>query len=166
MISTHPLHLFSRFICLVGIAISAATVSAETLAFNCIRVERDLTEEYVLKVTSPTEGPKSTKGKVYFDARDLDQLSSGGRQDIKNVSITKDKISFLTDTSFPPEEFDGVHYAAGTVVSLTTISRVSGELKKIETIKGGILASSMGEGTRSYTEKCSPIKSNWFSLAQ
>ena len=160
MISTHPLHLFCRLICLLGLAISSVTVSAEVLSFNCIRVERDLAEEYVLKVAPPTESPKSTKGKVYFDERDLDQASSGGRQEIKNVSITKDKISFLTDTSFPPEEFDGVHYAAGTVVSFTTISRASGELKKIETIKGGILASSMGEGTRSYTEKCSPIKSN------
>ena len=62
-------------------------------------------------------------------------MSSGGLQEIKNVSITKDKISFLTDTSFPPEEFDGVRYGVGTVVSVTTINRVTGELKKIETIK-------------------------------
>ena len=160
MIFTHPFHSSRRLMSFVGLAIFSSAISAETLSFNCIRAERDMTEEYVLKVAWPTEGSKSTKGKVYFDERDLDQVSSGGLQEIKNVSITKDKISFLTDTSFPPEEFDGVRYGAGTVVSLTTINRVTGELKKIETIKGGILASTMGEGTKSYTEKCSPLKGN------
>ncbi len=117
-------------------------------------------EEYVLKVVSPSHGSLDSKGKVYFDDRDLDQLSSDGRQEAKNISITTDKISYLIDTSFPPEQFDGVRYGVGTVVSLTTIYRATGELKKIETIKGGFLASTMGEGTKSYTEKCLPIKSN------
>jgi hypothetical protein len=138
----------------------ASLASAETISLNCARVENNLIEEYALKVVSPTEGPKGSKGKVYFDGRDLDQLGSEGRQEIKNVSIAKDKISFLTDTSFLPETFDGVQYGAGTVVSLTMIFRTTGELKKIETIKGGFLATTIGEGTKSYTEKCSPIKSN------
>ena len=155
----YTLHLLVERLVFLGLVISSPIVSAEIFAFNCIRVEREMTEEYVLKVTSP-EILKGTKSKVYFDDRDLDQVSSGGRQEIKNVSITKDKISFLTDTSFPPEEFDGVRYGVGTVVSVTTINRVTGELKKIETIKGGILASTMGEGTKSYTEKCSAIKGN------
>ena len=160
MKSTYLFHSSYLLLGLLGCAIHASLASAETISLNCARVESNLTEEYALKVVSPIEGPKGSKGKVYFDGRDLDQLGSEGRQEIKNVSIAKDKISFLTDTSFPPEKFDGVHYGAGTVVSLTTISRATGELKKIETIKGGFLATTMGEGTRSYTEQCSPIKSN------
>ena len=160
MKSIRLFHTSHLLLGLLALTIPACFVSAETIILNCMRVERDLTEEYVMKVVSPMEGSKGSKGKVYFDERDLDQIGSDGRQEVKNVSITKDKISFLTDTSFPPEEFDGVRYAAGTVVSLTTISRVSGDLKKIETIKGGFLATTMGEGTKSYTEKCSPIKGN------
>ena len=145
---------------LLSLIIFSTLVSAETLSFKCVRVERDFTEEYILRLVAPTTDSIGSKGKVYFDERDLDQVGSGGLQEIKNVSITKDKILFLTDTSFPPEEFDGVRYGVGTVVSVTTINRVTGELKKIETIKGGILASTMGEGTKSYTEKCSAIKGN------
>jgi hypothetical protein len=160
MKSIHSYHTTHLLLGLLALTAPACFVSAETITLNCTRVERDLTEEYVMKVVAPTEGPKGSKGKVYFDERDLDQLGSDGRQEVKNVAITKDKISFLTDTSFPPEEFDGVRYGAGTVVSLTMISRATGELKKIETIKGGFLATTMGEGTKSYVEKCSPIKTN------
>ena len=142
---------------LFGLATFACSAYAETISFNCMRIDRDIREEYVLKIDSPIPGVKNSKGKVYVDERDLDQLGSEGRQEIKNVLISKDKVSFLTDTAFPPEEFDGVRYGAGTVVSMTTISRVTGELKKIETIQGGFLSTTIGEGTRSYTEKCSPI---------
>lgn len=156
----HPFHTTHLLLGLLALTIPACFVSAETITLNCTRVERDLTEEYVMKVLAPVDGPKGSKGKVYFDERDLDQLSSDGRQEVKNVAITKDKISFLTDTSFPPEEFDGVRYGASTVVSLTIITRATGELRKIETIKGGFLATTMGEGTKSYIEKCVPIKNN------
>ena len=148
---------FFRMLSLFGLANFACSAYAETISFNCMRIDRDIREEYVLKIDSPIPGVKNSKGKVYVDERDLDQLGSEGRQEIKNVLISKDKVSFLTDTTFPPEEFDGVRYGAGTVVSMTTISRVTGELKKIETIQGGFLSTTIGEGTRSYTEKCSPI---------
>ncbi len=160
LIPNYHLRSMLLWLCLLSLAITAATVQAETLSFHCSRIDGKITEEYLLKVVSPIKGSQDSKGKVYFDDRDLDQVGSDGRQEIKNVLIAKDKISFLTDTSFPPEEFDGVRYGVGTVVSLTTIYRATGELKKIETIKGGFLASTMGEGTKSYTEKCSPITSN------
>ena len=141
----------------VGLMAMSATAYAETVSFQCTHVERDIREDYLLKVFSP-EASQAGKGKVYFDERDLDRFASDGRQEVKNVIITKEKVSFLIDTSFPPEEFDGVRYGAGTAVSLVTIHRATGELKKIETIRGGFLASTMGEGTRTSLEQCSPHK--------
>jgi hypothetical protein len=37
------------------------------------------------------------------------------------------------------------------------IDRISGKLRKVDTIAGGILASSLGEGTKSYEEQCIPV---------
>ncbi len=158
MKSKSLLHSFLIRLGFTGLAIFAISSSAETLSFHCTHTDRDISEDYVLKVISPVDGAQAVKGKVYFDERDLDRLGTDGRQEVKNVVITKEKVSFLIDTSFPPEEFDGVRYGAGTAVSLITITRATGELKKTETIRGGFLASTLGEGTKTYIEKCAPLK--------
>ena len=63
---------------LLGLAFFATYAGAETVAFNCVRVEHDITEEYLLQIVSGAEGSKDAKAKVYFDHRDLDQVSSQG----------------------------------------------------------------------------------------
>jgi hypothetical protein len=89
-----------------------------------------------------------------LDGRDLDRLGEGGNQTIKNVVIEKDRVSYLSDTHFEAEEFDGVLYPPGSVVSVVIIDRRSGRLRRVETVSGGILALSLGEGTKSYEEEC------------
>lgn len=128
--------------------------SAETLVFNCTRVERDFKEIYELKVSTPTSNSPTQKGKVYVDGRDLDRRGDGGNQVIKNVVISKDRVSYLSDTHFEAEEFDGVSYPPGSVLTVVIINRHSGRLQRIETVSGGILALSLGEGTKSYEEEC------------
>jgi hypothetical protein len=131
--------------------------SAETLVFTCTRVERDVKEVYELKVSTPPPNSPTQKGKVYLDGRDLDRRGDGGNQTIKNVVIGKDRVSYLSDTSFEAEVFDGVSYPPGSVLAIVIIDRPSGRLRRIETVAGGILALSLGEGTKSYEEECTPL---------
>ena len=146
-------HLSARLLLLLlGFFVTCA--SAETLVFTCTRVERDIKEIYELKVITPTLNSRTQKAKVYLDGRDLDRIGEGGNQTIKNVVIEKDRISYLSDTHFEAEEFDGVLYAPGSVVSVVIIDRRSGRLRRVETVSGGILALSLGEGTKSYEEEC------------
>jgi hypothetical protein len=62
------------------------------------------------------------------------------------------------EAHFPPESFDGVQYGAGSVMTVITISRSTGQLRKAETIKGGILSATLGEGTKTYQEQCTTVK--------
>jgi hypothetical protein len=62
------------------------------------------------------------------------------------------------ETYFPPESFDGVKYGAGSVITVIAINRATGQLRKSETIKGGILSASLGEGTKTYQEQCTTTK--------
>ncbi|AWW45283.1 hypothetical protein G6706_04000 [Polynucleobacter paneuropaeus] len=130
---------------------------AETIAFTCVRSEGAYSEEYDLKIVLPDPKNPKAKAKVYLDERDLDQRDEQGYQEVKNVQVNKSTVSFLTDTYFESEVFDGVKYPPGTVVASTTIQRETGQLKRVETIKAGILAKTMGEGTKTYTEKCGPV---------
>jgi hypothetical protein len=142
------------FFVLTGIISISGVVNAEEIIFKCTRTEHNYTEDYELKVVS-ADVRKGIKAKIFVDGRDLSQTSNDVRQEIKGVSISNDKVIFLIDTYFSPEQFEGNSYDAGYAIALTTISRSSGLLKRVETIQGGFLGSSMGEGTKIYTEKCS-----------
>jgi hypothetical protein len=147
----------SACLTLLLLSLYVSCASAETLVFTCTRVERDFKESYELQVSTPAPNSKAQKGKVYLDGRDLDQRGDGGNQIIKNVIISKDRVSYLSDTYFEAEVFDGVSYPPGSVLTVVIIDRPSGRLRRIETVSGGILALSLGEGTKSYEEECTPV---------
>jgi hypothetical protein len=136
----------------------AAPVFAQSLVFQCTRVEGDLTETYELQIKSATGSLPSQKGKVYLDGRDLDRVGADGHQTIKNIFISKEQVSYLSDTRFEAEVLEGVSYLPGSVTSIVIVDRVSGRLRRVDTIVGGILAASLGEGTKSYEEQCVPLK--------
>ena len=100
---------------------------------------------------------KSQKAKVFVDDRDLDRASELGRQIIKNVLITESTVLISMEAQFPPENFDGIQYGAGSVITVITINRSTGQLRKAETIKGGILSATLGEGTQTYQEQCTAV---------
>ena len=101
---------------------------------------------------------KHQKAKVFVDGRDLDQSDELGRQTVKNVLITESTVLISMEANFPPESFDGVQYGAGSVVTAITINRATGQLRKAETIKGGILSATLGEGAKTYQEQCATSK--------
>ncbi len=135
---------------LLGI-FSAQCLAVDALVFNCERSERHYVETYELKIYSAS---KSQKAKVFVDERDLDRSDEMGRQSIKNVLINDASVLISMEAHFPPEIFDGKQYGPGSVVTMMNINRNSGQLRKTETIKGGILSASVGEGTKLYEEKC------------
>lgn len=127
-------------------------VLANTLILICTRTERDFSETYELKMQSASSANPSPK--VYLDGRDLDVIGSEGRQYVKNVTITKQKASYLLSAQFDAEVLEGTSYSAGSVTSIVTIDRETGKLRKLDTIQGGILGASLGDGTKSYEEQC------------
>ena len=129
--------------------------AADALVFECKRAERDFIEEYEMKLVPAN---KSAKAKIYLDGRDLDQSDASGKQTVKSMQITPSNIVMMVDTQFDPETIGGVSYPAGTVSSLLTLNQVTGKLKKVETIQGGILGSHLGNGTRMSEETCVPVK--------
>jgi hypothetical protein len=131
---------------------------AQSVAFSCTRVERDFSETYELLIKPASGSLLTQKGKVYVDGRDLDRVGADGNQTIKNVLITKERVSYLSDTRFEAEVLDGVSYSPGSVTSIVNIDRASGKLRKVDTVAGGILSTSLGEGTKSYDEQCAPLK--------
>ena len=134
---------------------AAPSLAADSLFFTCERSEKNYTETYELKVTPAS---KKEKAKVFVDDRDLDQSDEFGRQTIKNVLITESTVLISMEAHFPPESFDGVQYGPGSVITAITINRATGQLRKAETIKGGILSATLGEGTRTYQEQCTAAK--------
>ena len=136
----------------------SAPAFAQSVAFSCTRVERNFSETYELIIKAASGSLPAQKGKVYVDGRDLDRVGADGNQTIKNVLITKERVSYLSDTRFEAEVLDGVSYSPGLVTSIVTIDRASGKLRKVDTVVGGILASSLGEGTKSYDEQCTSLK--------
>lgn len=96
----------------------------------------------------------SQKAKVYLDHRDLDQSDSNGTQIIKSVVLSPAIILITVDAYFDPEVVHGVPYPAGKVLTQISLNRNSGQLKKVETIQGGILGVNLGEGTRVWEEQC------------
>lgn len=134
---------------------AAPSLAAEPLVFTCERSEKNYTETYELKVIPAS---KNQKAKVFVDGRDLDQSDELGRQTVKNALITESTVLISMGANFPPESFDGVQYGAGSVMTAITINRATGQLRKAETIKGGILSATLGEGTKTYQEQCATSK--------
>ena len=97
---------------------------------------------------------KSQKAKVFIDDRDLDRASELGQQTIRGVLVSEFTILISMEAQFPPENFDGVQYGAGSVITMIAINRSTGQMRKVETVKGGILSATLGEGTKSYQEQC------------
>ena len=133
----------------------APILAAESLVFTCERSEKNYTEIYELKVIPAS---KNQKAKVFVDGRDLDQSNELGRQTVKTVLITESTVLISMEANFPPEGFDGIQYGPGSVTTAIAINRSTGQLRKAETIKGGILSATLGEGTKSYQEQCVPAK--------
>ena len=127
------------------------SLAADSLVFTCERSENNYTETYQLKVMAAS---KSQKAKVFVDERDLDRVSELGQQTVKSILIDEYTVLISMEAQFPPESFDGVQYGAGFVITLTAINRPTGQMRKLETVKGGILSATLGEGTKSYQEQC------------
>jgi len=149
--------LRSIFCCSFALC-SAASLAADPLQFDCRRTERDYTEDYVLVIVPASK--TQAKPRIYLDGRDLDQSDAGGHQSVKNVVITNTSILISIEAHFDPEVTNGVSYPAGMVSTQIVLNRATGQLKKIETISGGILGATVGEGTKSYEEQCASSKLN------
>ena len=145
-------HLSRLLLLLILQFFAAPEIFAQTLSFICTRTERDFSETYELKMQSASSA--NSRPKVYLDGRDLDINRTDSRQFVKNVTITKQKASYLLITQFDAEVLEGISYSAGSVISIVTIDRETGRLRKLDTIQGGILGARLGDGTKSYEEQC------------
>ena len=124
---------------------------AQSIFFDCKRSEKDYVEEYSMQLKLAS---KAEKAKVYLDNRDLDQSDTYGNQEVKSITLARPNIFIVIDASFAPEEIMGVAYSAGTVSTHITLDPVTGKLKKVEKIQGGILGETMGNGTFVTEEIC------------
>jgi hypothetical protein len=148
-------HLFKFFLFLCVALTSITTWAVDVLEFNCKRTEKGYTEEYDMKITLAAG---TQKAKVYLDDRDLDQSDAYGKQVVKSVTLARPNILIAIEASFEPENLMGVMYPAGTVSTQITLDPVTGKLKKVEKIQGGILGETMGNGTYVSDESCLPSK--------
>ena len=96
----------------------------------------------------------SQKAKVYLDDRDLDQSDESGKQLVKSVTLARPNIVILIEAHFEPEKIMDVAYPAGTVNTQITLDPITGKLKKVEKIQGGILGVAIGNGTHVSEETC------------
>ena len=133
---------------------AAPSLAADTLVFTCERSENNYTETYQLKVVTAS---KNQKAKVFVDDRDLDRVSELGQQTVKGILIAQYTVLISMEAQFPPENFDGVQYGAGSVSTMIAINRPTGQLRKVQTVKGGILSATLGEGTSIYQEQCTAV---------
>jgi hypothetical protein len=70
------------------------------------------------------------------------------------VTLARPNILILIEANFEPENLMGVSYPAGTVTTNISLDPVTGKLKKVEKIQGGILGETMGNGTFISEETC------------
>lgn len=141
--------------CLFGAIFSGPALAVEPFIFSCERAEKNYTEVYELKIYPAS---RNQKPKVFVDGRDLDQSDEMGRQSINNVVVNESTILISMEAHFPPERFDGIQYGAGSVKTAIVINRSTGQLRKAETIQGGILSATLGEGSKIYQEQCTALK--------
>jgi hypothetical protein len=133
----------------------AADNLAEDLVFECKRVDNNFVEEYEMRLVSPSKG---SKAKIFLDGRDLDLADANGVQTVKNIIVSYPKIVMMIEAKFEPETIGGISYPAGTVSTQISLDQISGQLKKVETIQGGILGANLGNGTHVSEETCWPSK--------
>ena len=148
-------NLTKFLLCLCWGFASIPAWAIDVLEFNCKRTEKGYTEEYDMKITLASGAQKA---KVYLDDRDLDQSDAFGKQVVKSVTLARPNILIAVEASFEPENLMGVSYSAGTVSTQITLDPVTGKLKKVEKIQGGILGETMGNGTYVSEESCLPSK--------
>ena len=134
---------------------SLAAWGIDVLEFNCKRSEKNYTEEYEMKMTLASGAQKA---KLFLDGRDLDQSDMYGTQIVKSIVLARPNILITIEASFQPEELMGVFYPAGTVLTNITLDPVTGKLKKVEKIQGGILGATIGNGTQTSEETCTLAK--------
>ena len=134
---------------------SFAAWGIDVLEFNCKRAEKNYTEEYEMKMMLASG---TQKAKLFLDGRDLDQSDMYGTQVVKSIVLARPNILITIEASFQPEELMGVSYPAGTVLTNITLDPVTGKLKKVEKIQGGILGATIGNGTYTREETCSLAK--------
>lgn len=149
------MNLFKFSLCCCFVLSATTAWAVDVLEFNCKRSERGYTEEYEMKITLAAP---SQKAKVFLDGRDLDQSDAFGKQIVKSVTLARPNILILIEASFEPENVMGVSYPAGTVVTNITLDPVTGKLKKVENIQGGILGATFGNGMQASEEICLPSK--------
>jgi len=134
---------------------SLAAWGIDVLEFNCKRAEKNYAEEYEMKMMLASGAQKA---KLFLDGRDLDQSDMYGTQVVKSIVLARPNILITIEASFQPEELMGVSYPAGTVLTNITLDPVTGKLKKVEKIQGGILGATIGNGTYTSEETCSLAK--------
>lgn len=134
---------------------SLSAWGADVLEFNCKRAEKNYVEEYEMKIMLASG---TQKAKLFLDGRDLDQADAFGVQVVKSITLARPNILILIEAKFEPEEVMGVSYPAGTVITNITLDPVTGKFKKVEKIQGGILGSTIGNGTHTSEEMCLPSK--------
>ena len=134
---------------------STTSVMGQSIFFDCKRAEQNYVEEYEMQLTLAS---KTQKAKMFLDGRDLDQSDIYGKQEVKSVTLARPNIFIVIEASFAPEDIMGVTYPAGSVLTQITLDPVTGKLKKIEKIQGGILGASLGNGTHTSEESCFPAK--------
>ena len=149
------MNLLKPILCFCLTLLPLAAWGVDVIEFNCKRSENGYTEEYEMKITLAS-GPQ--KAKVFLDGRDLDQSDVYGKQEVKSVTLARPHIYILIEASFEPEILMGVSYSAGTVSTDITLDPVTGKLKKVEKVQGGILGETMGNGTYLTEETCLPSK--------
>jgi len=145
------MNLNKTLICACLIFSSITAWGVDVLEFQCKRTEKDYVEEYDMKLTLASG---TQKAKVFLDGRDLDQSDDLGKQEVKSIVMARPNILITIEASFEPEEIMNVAYPAGKVSTLITLDPISGKLKKVEKIQGGILGASLGNGTYVSEEVC------------
>ena len=143
--------LLKSFVCVCLSVSSLAAWGVDVLEFQCKRTEKDYVEEYEMKLNLASG---TQKAKVFLDGRDLDQSDEFGKQEVKSITMARPNILIAIDASFEPEEIMNVAYPAGKVSTLITLDPISGKLRKVEKIQGGILGASLGNGTHVSEEVC------------
>ena len=145
------MNLLKPFLCFCLAILPLAAWGVDVIEFNCKRAEKDFIEEYEMKIALASG---TQKAKLFLDGRDLDQSDAYGKQVVKSVILARPNILILIEASFEPEILMGVSYSAGTVSTTIALDPVTGKMKKVEKIQGGILGETMGNGTYVTEEIC------------
>ena len=145
------MNLLKPFLCFCLAILPLAVWGVDVIEFNCKRAEKDFIEEYEMKIALASG---TQKAKLFLDGRDLDQSDAYGKQVVKSVTLARSNILILIEASFEPEILMGVSYSAGTVSTTIALDPVTGKMKKVEKIQGGILGETMGNGTYVTEEIC------------